>query len=141
MVQCDHRKPLEVCRKSLIMNPSSQRHLRAPGPPKQDGGGEPSCTAPNKWPNSWAATMIPEKPPVSSTMATELTFSSLLLTTQAPPTQAKPAVPLLHSPNLLVLRHMSNLKESFFSTKYLTKLISQDVPTSCSKNGSKLAEN
>ena len=41
---------------------------------------------PYKCPSSCAATIIPEKPPVSSTMATLLTFSSLLLTTQAPPT-------------------------------------------------------
>ena len=45
-VQCDHLNPLEVWRRSLMMKPSSQRHLRAPGPPRYDGGGEPSCTAP-----------------------------------------------------------------------------------------------
>lgn len=43
-----------------------------------------------KWPTSWAATIMPLKPPVSSIMATELTFSRRLLTTQAPPTYAKP---------------------------------------------------
>ena len=46
-VQWDHLKPLEVCRRSLMMKPSSHRHLRAPGPPRYDGGGEPSCTAPS----------------------------------------------------------------------------------------------
>lgn len=35
--------------------------------------------------------MIPLKPPVSSMMATLLTFSRRLLTTQAPPTYAKPS--------------------------------------------------
>lgn len=39
-----------------------------------------------KWPTSWAATMMPLKPPVSSMIATLLTFSKRLLTTQAPPT-------------------------------------------------------
>lgn len=39
-----------------------------------------------KCPTSWAATMMPLKPPVSSMMATLFTFSSRLLTTQAPPT-------------------------------------------------------
>merc|ERR1719495_724740 len=34
----------------------------------------------------------------SSAMATLFTFSSLLLTTHAPPTYANPAVPLLQSP-------------------------------------------
>ena len=33
-VQWDHLKPLDVCRRSLMMKPSSQRHLRAPGPPR-----------------------------------------------------------------------------------------------------------
>lgn len=45
-----------------------------------------------KWPTSCAATMIPEKPPVSSMMATELTFSNRLFTTHAPPTYAKPDI-------------------------------------------------
>lgn len=36
--------------------------------------------------------MIPENPPVSSMMATLLTFSNLLLTTQAPPTYANPKI-------------------------------------------------
>lgn len=138
----DHLKPRSVCRKSDMMYPSSQRHFSAPGPPRYDGGGDPSCTAPNlytqfffiafflfdiksklifeiftnikchlitrliircemlkinfflliiimttyKWPTSCAATIIPLKPPVSSMIATLLTFSSRLLTTQAPPT-------------------------------------------------------
>lgn len=43
-----------------------------------------------KCPTSWAATIIPENPPVSSIMATLLTFSSRLFTTQAPPTYANP---------------------------------------------------
>lgn len=43
-----------------------------------------------KCPTSCAATMIPENPPVSSTIATELTFSNLLFTTHAPPTYANP---------------------------------------------------
>lgn len=47
MVQCDHLNPLEVCLKSLIMNPSSHRHFLAPGPPRYEGGGEPSWTAPS----------------------------------------------------------------------------------------------
>lgn len=34
--------------------------------------------------------MIPENPPVSSIIATLLTFSNRLLTTHAPPTYAKP---------------------------------------------------
>lgn len=46
----------------------------------------------HKWPTSWAATMIPLKPPVSSMMATLLTFSKRLLTTQAPPTYANPLI-------------------------------------------------
>lgn len=45
-----------------------------------------------KWPTSWAATIIPLKPPVSSIIATLLTFSNLLFTTQAPPTYANPTV-------------------------------------------------
>lgn len=47
----DHLKPFSECLKSLIMNPSSQRHFSAPGPPRYVGGGDPSCTAPNleKW--------------------------------------------------------------------------------------------
>jgi len=98
-----------VCRRSLIMNPSSQLHLTAPGPPRYEGGGDPSCTAPSKCPSSCAATMIPENPPVSSTMATLFTFSNLLLTTQAPPTYANPAVPLLQSPCCVFLLHISNL--------------------------------
>lgn len=40
----------------------------------------------HKWPTSWAATIIPLKPPVSSMIATLFTFSRRLLTTQAPPT-------------------------------------------------------
>lgn len=47
---------------------------------------------PYKWPTSWAATIIPLKPPVSSIIATLLTFSNLLFTTQAPPTYANPRV-------------------------------------------------
>ena len=73
-------------------------------------------------PNSCAATIMPEKPPVSSTIATELTFSSLLFTTQAPPTYAKPAVPRLHSPCLVFLRHMSSLVlqrgKNYCNTRY-----------------------
>ena len=62
-----------------------------------------------RWPTSWAATMIPENPPLSSMMATLFTFSSRLLTTQAPPTYAKPAVPLLHRPPSYRRLHMSSL--------------------------------
>jgi len=43
-----------------------------------------------RWPTSCAATMMPEKPPVSSMIATLLTFSRRLFTTQAPPTYANP---------------------------------------------------
>merc|ERR1719309_1049135 len=41
-------------------------------------------------------------------MATLFTFSSLLLTTHAPPTYANPAVPLLQSPWRVVL-HISSV--------------------------------
>lgn len=53
----------------------------------------------HRWPTSWAATMIPEKPPVSSMMATLLTFSRRLLTTQAPPTYANPGQEILFLEN------------------------------------------
>lgn len=59
-----------------------------------------------KWPTSWAATMIPENPPVSSTMATELTFSKRLFTTQAPPTYANPK------------HYFLNVRPNFHSTIY-----------------------
>lgn len=43
----DHLKPRSVCRRSDMIYPSSQRHFSAPGPPRYEGGGDPSWTAPN----------------------------------------------------------------------------------------------